>query len=146
MFDLSRIESSEYTTIPNGFYPAFIESVQMKTSSAGAEYLSAQFKIFGDSHEGRVVFGTYNINHEKEQVRNIALADIKAMLSASGFSEEQMVFKNVEELLSAVKSVRCQIKVATRKQEGYDDQNVIKGYKKLEESKTNTMPASDVPF
>src|SRR6056297_473665 len=148
MFNIGATEiNDDYEAIPRGLYPAYVDGAEFKTSKAGAEYLNVKFKIFGEKHANRVVWNIYNVMHEKEQVRNIAFADIKKMLLASGVTEDDMNFTSKEDLAAAVKDVRCMIKVDV-KTDDYGTKNVIKGYQELDENieTNNDFSANDIPF
>ena len=127
MFDLENVAVSE--TMPRGTYQAFVSKGEFKTSKSGAEYLEVVFTTVN----GRNVFHSFNVLHPNEQPRNIALADMKKMLLASGFTPSSMKFDTKEKLLETVLAVRCNILVDIREDEGYSPRNVVKGYKKLEE-------------
>lgn len=148
MFDLKEVEVQDgFAPIPNGSYSSFVDKVEFKTSKKGQEYLSLGFKIFGAEYENRVVFSIYNINHPTEQAKNIALADIKKMLLATGLTEDKMNFQSKEALAEAVSAVRCNIVLRTRTQEGYNPSNEIKGYAPLEnEAPEQSFTKDQIPF
>jgi len=149
MFDLTDVSSEDnYAPITDGTYPAYVEKADFRESKAGTEYLNLQFKIFGERSAGRVFFNIMNVFHEKEQVRNIALGELKRMFSASGITD--MKFNSKEELLESVLTCRMQVKLGN-KTDSYGTKNVIKGYSKLEESDNDIlgsggMDSNDVPF
>ena len=150
MFDIGKAETSDgdFSPLPTGYYKSFVDKAEWKTSKAGAEYLNLAFKIFGEQYENRMVFTTYNLFHEKEQVRNIAMGDLKKMFTASGLKEDQMNFATKEDLVAAVLTVRCRIKLSVRKSEEYGDSNEIKSYAALDDSSNSkaAMPVDNVPF
>lgn len=151
MFDFTDVETkdNDYDAIPAGKYPAYVDGVEWKTSKAGASYLNVMFKIFGDKHEGRVIFNSYNLHHDKEQVKEIAFQDIKKLLVAGG--TKAFKFANDHELADAVMKCRVGIRVGVKTSEQYGSQNTIKGYNKLAAGDgvgpdTGTISADDIPF
>lgn len=139
MFDLSQVPVSDYSPVPKGIYPAHVENAEFKESKAGSEYLSIMWQIHGSKHEGRKVFSNLNILHPTEQVKNIALGQLKSMLKAGG--SEVLSFKSKEELVNIVRDVRCLIKLDVK-----DEQNVIKGYEAAGEIAAPTVSTDDLPF
>ena len=72
MFEIGKQEiTDDFAPVPKGLYNAFVDKAEFKTSKAGAEYLNASFKLFGEHYANRVVFNIYNVFHTKEQVKNI---------------------------------------------------------------------------
>lgn len=152
MLDLSKheIEDSGFDLIPNGYYPAFVDKVIMKQSSAGPNYVNINWKIFGNDYNNRVVFQMLNINNSNEVAKRIALDSLKKLLTASGMKDEQMNFANEEELLTALSSCRCDIYVKTSKaQNGYPAKNDVGNFQPLTEgvgTDSNPISPDDIPF
>lgn len=144
MFNFDEVITGDYDVLPAGEYPAYVEKAEWKTSKAGAEYLNIMFKIIGEKHAGRVLFKGYNLFHDKENVRNIALGEVKRLLQASGL--DKMKFSSKEDLVESVLQCRVNLKVVVKKSEQYGDQNEIKGYKLLSESSFDVPDSSDIPF
>lgn len=134
MFDLENLAPDEFSLIPDGWYDSFIEKAEFKASANGTEYLNITYRITGDRHNNRVVFDIMNICHEKEQVRNIALRGIKAILISSGATV--LKFSSKENLVTALLKCRCQIKLGN-KTDNFGPKNTVKGYAMLE---TNSVP------
>ena len=148
MFNLNEVvETNDYDVMPAGYYKAFCDKAEWKTSKAGSKYLNICFKIFGEQYENRVVFSMYNLYHEKENVKNIAMSDLKKMFLASGLTPEQMNFATEEALITAVLNVRCRIKLGIRKSTEYGDQNEVKSYQELDEKNPSAaIDETDIPF
>jgi len=145
MFNLNELPEEEgFSPLPRGEYPAFVDKLEWKTSKAGAEYLSLGFKVFGENYANRIVFTMFNLFHPKEQVRNIALGQIRTLLVASGFAKDKLNFNTKEDLAKAVLECRCKIKVSVKEDE-YGKKNEVKGYSKLEET-DNNLTSDDIPF
>lgn len=115
--------------------------MEFKTSKAGADYLSIQWRLV---ESNRVVFDILNLFHPTEQVRNIALQTVKKMLQASGF-EGDLNFSTKEALCVALAEVRCDIFLKIDEQEGYAPKNVVKGFSPTKEQ-APVVDASSIPF
>lgn len=150
MFDLTSVEttSGDFEPIPTGIYPAYVEKLEWKTSKAGADYLNIMFKIFGEKYANRVVFSMLHLLNKNETARNIALADLKRMLIASGWKEDELNFDSKESVAEAVKQVRCKIKVTIKRDEQYGDKNEVKGFEPLKEDEDSGFDtsSSSIPF
>lgn len=142
MFNLTDLKvENDYDVIPAGTYQAYVDKSYWKTSNAGAEYLNVMWRITGPTQANRVVFDILNLFHEKEQVRNIALATLKKIMLASGYSEDSLKFETKEQLVERVLNCRCDIKVGVRTSAEFGDQNTIKGYAPtLEQGKSEASP------
>lgn len=146
MFDLTNVETGDnFAPIPSGTYSAFVDKCEFKTSEKGSEYLNVAFKICGDDYMNRLVFNVYNLFHPKEQVRNIALSDITKLLLASGIDKKTLTFNSRESLLESVYSCRIDLVVGIKKDPGYEDKNVVKGYKSTI-SEPTAISTTDIPF
>ena len=146
MFNLKDVEvKDEYGVLADGFYNAYVDKVEWKTSKAGANYLSAGFKTFGTKSEGRYVWNMWNLMHPKDEVQRIALQDIKRLLIAAGKEKELEGELTQDDLARVVSECRVQIKVSS-KTDDYGTKNVIKGYESLEESTGAMSTPSDIPF
>lgn len=136
MFNLNEVElQNDFEVLPSGWYNANIDSMEWKTSKAGAEYLNVKWKL---EENNRVVFDVFNLFHPKDQVRNIALAAIKKILIAKG--AEKLDFATKEELAEALAYSNVDIKLGVSSTPEYGPQNTIKGYKKSESIKAEDMP------
>ena len=145
MFDLTSVEATnDFDLIPNGMYPAYIDRAEWKVSKAGAKYLNVMFKLAGEKYEGRAVFHMFNLMHPKENVKNIALAELKKLLIASG--KEKMAFTSEEEVISSVLDCRCMIKLGAQKSEEYGDKNIVKGYESFKPAAMPTVSDDSIPF
>jgi hypothetical protein len=117
MFDVANAKD-QYSALPAGNYSAYVDEAEFKISKTGSEYLSIVWEIFGDKYKGKKIFENYNLLHDKEQVRNIALASMKKMMLASGFKIEALKFESKEALVKMVLQCRVQLKLAV-KEEAY---------------------------
>jgi hypothetical protein len=130
-WDLSEVKGFEI--LPEGKYPAKISKVEFKESKSGSEYLNLAFET-GKGNVSAIL----NINHPNEQPRNIALAELKRLLSAAGFTEFK--FNSKEALAEALYTVKCEITVK-HKTDDYGTKPVIKGYSMIkDEPNTGSIP------
>lgn len=126
MFNFENVSADDYQLLPNGEYPVIIEKAEWKVSqNSGSEYLNVMFSVIGESHNGRKIFNIYNLLHAKEQVKNIALSDLKKLLVAAGVDE--MNFNSKESLIEALLGLRVNLKVGQRV-DSYGEKNIVKGY------------------
>ena len=150
MFDVGNAEDTNGGALPPSIYPVFVEKVEWKMSQSGSEYLNVMFRVFGEKCNNAVIFSMYNVLNKNETAQKIAMSEIKKMLTACGYTKEQMSFASKEALAEAISKVRCRVKTAI-KTDDYGDKTVIKGYEKLEESlpMPNAAPAfaaGNIPF
>lgn len=144
MFDFNNVEEQGgFEPLPAGTYPVYVDSVDWKVSQAGAEYLKLAFKVFEGEKEGRLIFNNYNLMHPKEQVKNIAMSQIKTLLVNAGFKLDGLKLTR-EKLNEMLLQSRVNLVVGIRTSADYGDQNTVKAYKKLEEG--SSTKKSDIPF
>jgi len=146
MFDLTDVSTEDvFAPMADGIYPSYVDKAEFKESKAGNRYLNIQFKIFGERNNNRVFFNMLNLFHDKEQVRTIAMSELKRMLTASGVTE--MKFASDEELLDAVLACRMNVKLGN-KTDSFGTKNTVKGYSKLEEEQSpfGDTSAESAPF
>ena len=132
MFDLSEVKA--FDIVPQGTHTATVTKVEFKESKSGSEYLNLTLKT--DSGN---VFVIMNINHPKEEVKNIALAELKRLLTAAKFST--LKFESKEQLAEALENARFNITVK-HKTDDYGTKAVVSGYKEC----NVPADASVIPF
>lgn len=142
MFELEKIETTDaFAPLEAGWYGGHISSLEWKESKAGARYINAQIKL----DNNRVVFAMYHVFNSNEVARNIALADIKKALLASGCAEDKLNFANEDALMEAMATVNCEIYLKVQKSDEYGDKNIVGNYRKREEQAPE-IKATDIPF
>lgn len=149
MFDLTQVEVKDsYSLIPRGSYPAVVDKAEWKKTKKGDDYLNIQWKILGDNFGGRVLFQMLNLGNSNEKAKEIAFQDLASMLMASGMKKSDLKFNDNHQVTAAVLGARVNIYIMVESNEGYEDQNVVKGFNplKLEEEKKKTITNADVPF
>ncbi len=130
--DLPESDMS-FGVIPEGWYDATINTAEVKSTKDGTgSYINIRFDITGPSHAGRVVFGKINTNNKSEKAEQIGLQQLRELMLATGVER----LRDTDQLVGR----GCSIKVTIRKQEGYEDSNDIRAYKKGAGSKPSSMP------
>lgn len=66
-------EQGDFEPIPAGEYKLMVENSEMKTASSGSEYLSLKFKVVEGQYKDRYVFANYNLWHNNDEPRRIAI-------------------------------------------------------------------------
>jgi hypothetical protein len=138
VWNLTEVQS--FDIVPEGKHPAHVVKVEFKTSKAGAEYLSLTMK----TPKGNV-FPMMNINHPGEKVRNIALAELKRMLTA-GTNLSDFNFTTKEQLAEALYLVKCDVMIK-HQVDDYGTKAVVKGYFPSSEPQDGeNVSEDDLPF
>ena len=127
--------SQGFDPIPAGWYTATITGEEFKNTKAGdGQYINVQYTITGPEHQGRPVFGIINIRNPSTQCQEIGLANLNALMAATGFGEKEKLIDS-----SQLVGRDCQIKISVKaavlnddKSEKYPAGNDVKGWKPLE--------------
>ena len=96
------------TEVTNNDYPPFVEGEAMimvkegevKTSKAGADYVSLKLEVMDGDNKGRYLFHGLNLAHPTEKVRNISNQILKTMLVSAGI--ETMKFEEMSDIVSTL--------------------------------------------
>lgn len=106
--DFSKIEDEKVGgPLPAGHYTAKIEKIEKKDSKKNPnnKYLNVQYKVTGmEKRNGAVFFDIVNIINANETAQNIGLQRYKSMLTACGYSVEQMKGVTPEQIIGKVVS------------------------------------------
>lgn len=124
--DLTGVQASKPKSklLPDGEYQAYIDSAELRTTKDGlGQYIKTTWKIATGDFTNRLVFQNYNIKSKNEKAESIGKADLKAILEANGKTDFKL--KSPSDLLG----LKATVYVKTRKQEGFEDANVISSYK-----------------
>ena len=140
--DLPKGEGGNYEPLPAGWYSASITAAEIKPTKAGTgEYISVRYDIVGPSHQGRVVFGTFNIRNASPKAEEIGQQQLGELMTAI----------NLPQLSDTDQLIGCnvQIKLAIERSEQYGDKNQVKAYKAaggaMASSGAPAMPRSAPP-
>lgn len=123
LFNVTNVEArSNNTVVPEGSYAAFVETAEVKKTKDGeGQYLALMWKIIGPTQKNRTIFANYNFQNKNEKAQEIAMQDLKSILTAAG--KTNFAISSPNEMLGLV----CQIFVKT-KVDSYGEKNVITNY------------------
>ena len=132
--DLPQSPHGNYDPIPAGMYTATINSVELKDSRSGGQYINIRYDITGPSHQGRVLFGMLNIRNPNPRAEEIGLQQLGELLKAIGLEK----LSDTDELIGG----QLQVKVDIEKSEQYGEQNRIRSYRPLANAPAATSSKS----
>ena len=135
MFDFTNVEEQK-NYVDAGVYDAHVEKAEFKMSQAGSEYLSVGFQL---DKEKMFVWEIFNVFHPKDQVRNIAMSQLKGLLAASGIDASKMAKVGKEELLEHVLTCRCSMKLKVVNDD-YGTKNKVVSYMAQDEGVSDKAP------
>jgi hypothetical protein len=130
----------ERKPLPVGEYQFLIEESKLGLNKKQKEMLTLKFKVDKGEHEGKVVFHNFNLEHDNEQVVNIAKAQLHALLILTGLKE----ITHPDELVGHTFTAKVGIKKRTDPGTGQEriDNAVYLAIKKGAEAPTsNAAPA-----
>jgi len=141
-----KIDESAATQdlIPNGEYRAIIiESEECTTKRGDGSYIKLTFQITEGNQENRLIWVNLNMDNPNPKAVEIAGQELSNICMAAGIRE----IGDSSEL----HDIPLIIKVGVQKgNNGYDDQNRVKAYKKIGPSQTPATaapsPAGDQPW
>jgi hypothetical protein len=123
--DLPEGNNGDYAPLPDGWYTAHIAAASIETTKAGTgSYIKVRYDITGPTHQGRVVFGNFNVRNPNSKAEEIGRQQLGDLMRAIGLSR----VTDTDQLVGC----NCVIKLATRQQEGYEPTNEVKGWKAVE--------------
>ena len=113
--------TSSFDPLPAGIYEVTITKAELKDNKAGTgQLISIRYDIVGPTHQGRVIFGNFNIKNPNPKAEEIGRQQLGEMMTAIGISK----VNNTDQLIGA----RLKIKLVVRSSEEYGEQNDIKGW------------------
>ena len=113
--------SNNFEALPPAIYEATITQAELKDTKAGTgQYIKIRYDIVGPTHQGRVVFGNFNIKNPNPKAEEIGRQQLGEMMTAIGIAK----VNNTDQLIGA----RLKIKLVVRSSEEYGEQNDIKGW------------------
>lgn len=113
--------SNNFEALPPAIYEATITQAELKDTKAGTgQYIKIRYDIVGPTHQGRVIFGNFNIKNPNPKAEEIGRQQLGEMMTAIGISK----VNNTDQLIGA----RLKIKLVVRSSEEYGEQNDIKGW------------------
>lgn len=115
-------QGQSFDPIPAGWYSVTVTSAEVKTTKAGnGQYIAVRYDVTGPTHEGRVVFGNFNIRNANPKAEEIGRQQLGDMMRSIGLAS----VSDTDQLIGG----QCQIKVSIKHDEQYGDGNEIKGWK-----------------
>lgn len=134
--DETEAQETDFQPLPDGWYEAMTSGAKEKVNSSGkGHHLSVSFTIIGPSHEGRLVWGTYNVDNPNETAMKIGIGELKRMMLAAGLEKMGDV--------SDLDGLTCWIKVGRDKRN--NERNVIKAYRANAPDADDPVRKSDAP-
>ena len=127
VFNVADVPESQrsYEPLPDGWYTAHISNAELCATKAGTgQYIKVRYDVTGPTHQGRIVFGNFNVRNPNPKAEEIGREQLRDLCLAVGIN----TVKDTDQLVGSVVA----IKVATRKQEGYEPSNEVKGWKAIE--------------
>jgi hypothetical protein len=123
VFDAQELpQGSSFDPLPAGWYPVEIVSAEIRDTKAGTgKYMAVGYKVTGDSHTGRTVFGNVNLRNPNPKAEEIGRQQLGDLMRAIGIAK----LTDTDQLIGCI----CQIKLAVRKDEQYGDSNDVKAHK-----------------
>jgi len=148
MFNLKDVKSTN-EPLPPGLYGALVTNSEFKsTKNNDGEYLNVEFTITDKEYTGRKVFQTYNLINKNPTAVNIALQQLKSLLIETGCDEAKLGNLDKQMIIDLIAHKKVGIRVKIQTSPGYDDKNVVSGYKAIVTNNTaqpNFQPG-DIPF
>lgn len=127
--DVSTLPQSTFELLEPGWYKAIMSASEVKpTKSGNGEYLRCEFQIIEGVKKNFKVWANLNLWNENEAARNIAFGELGSMASACGITGH---LQDSQQLHNIPLMIRIK---HTKPQEGYEPQNAISGYKKIDDS------------
>lgn len=123
-FDVNDIPEStnSYEPLPEGWYPALIQSAELKPTKDGTgQYISIKYGLSGSA---RIVWGNINIRNQSQKAEEIGRQNLGDIMRAIGLSR----VTDSDELIGG----NLMIKLIIKEDEKYGRKNEIKGYKAIE--------------
>ena len=126
-FDATQVApNTSPPPIPTGWYQGMIEATTMKpASNKMGSYLEVITVITTGAYQGRKVYDRLNLNNQNPVAVEIAQGTLSAICHATGVLQVQVA----EQLHNIPLEVRVLLVPA---EEGYDESNDVKGYRKLD--------------
>jgi len=113
--------TNNFEALPVGWYDVVITQAEVKDTKAGnGQYIKVRYDVSGPTHQGRVIFGNFNIRNPNPKAEEIGRQQLGELMSSIGVSR----VNDTDQLIGA----NLKIKLAIRSSEQYGDQNDIKGW------------------
>lgn len=149
MLDFGDVkEDSGFGLIPKGIYKVVVYDAEFRQPRAAAkkEYINLEFKVTEGDFEGRKVWNAYNVYHENQKTRNIAMSQLKRLMVQAGKPNPE-VLEDVKDLIG----LECYAEISIQESNnGYPAKNTIGKFAATPKASGATTKAApkgeDVPF
>jgi len=124
--NLSDVDENAFETFPAGTYTVELTDIDIKPNSAGTgELVRAVFRVTEGQYRDRKIFENYNVRNPNPTAVRIALAKIKQLVMACGYTGNEQLTVG---LLRSCIGREFTADVIIEQQDGYPDKNVVKKY------------------
>lgn len=113
-----------FDPLPAGWYSATISQSELKDTKAGdGQYIKLRYDITGPTHQGRVVFGNFNIKNPNPKAEEIGRAQLGDIMRAIGLAK----VTDTDQLIGGQIGIKLSIKDDAQ----YGASNEVKGFQSL---------------
>jgi hypothetical protein len=143
-FDLDVEEKQQIDTLPEGWYDAMIENVEVRTTKSGTgAYFAVTYNIVGNNYANRKVWGNVTYKNPNATAETIGRKQLSKMSAAGGLTS---LPSDTDELIGLTMSIKVGVTPAT---DQYAARNEVKDWKssgggsplpKAQETKSNAAP------
>ena len=143
-FDFDLEEKQQLDTLPEGWYDAMIENVDVRTTKSGTgAYFAVTYNIIGNNYANRKVWGKVTYKNPNATAESIGRKQLSKMSAAGGLTS---LPSDTDELIGLTMSIKVGVTPAT---DQYAARNEVKDWKssgggsplpKAQETKSNAAP------
>jgi hypothetical protein len=143
-FDLDVEEKQQIDTLPEGWYDAMIENVEVRSTKSGTgAYFAVTYNIVGNNYANRKVWGNVTYKNPNATAETIGRKQLSKMSAAGGLTS---LPSDTDELIGLTMSIKVGVTPAT---DQYAARNEVKDWKssgggsplpKAQETKSNAAP------
>jgi len=143
-FDLDVEEKQQIDTLPEGWYDAMIENVEVRPTKSGTgAYFAVTYNIVGNNYANRKVWGNVTYKNPNATAETIGRKQLSKMSAAGGLTS---LPSDTDELIGLTMSIKVGVTPAT---DQYAARNEVKDWKssgggsplpKAQETKSNAAP------
>jgi len=143
-FDLDVEEKQQIDTLPEGWYDAMIENVEVRSTKSGTgAYFAVTYNIVGNNYANRKVWGNVTYKNPNATAETIGRKQLSKMSAAGGLTS---LPSDTDELIGLKMSIKVGVTPAT---DQYAARNEVKDWKssgggsplpKAQETKSNAAP------
>jgi hypothetical protein len=122
-FDLTNVEESDYSPLPEADYTVRLTAAELKDTKAGTgQFIKAEFEVIGENYKGRKIFHQFNVKNPNTTAVQIGLGQLKTMLKKAGSTK--MKITSPMDLVNLEMDVRVKIdgeynRIASFKERSY---------------------------